>query len=81
MLQIDEVESLIRLFRASGDKSPFVIYTGYYPDEIQSELERLRKHKFIIVKFGRFIPDKQHRHDDVLGIELSSDNQYAEQIS
>ena len=66
MLQIDEVESLIRLFRASGDKSPFV---------------RLRKYKFIIVKFGRFIPDRQHRYDNVLGIELSSDNQYAEQIS
>lgn len=81
MLQIDEVESLIRLFRTSGDRSPFVIYTGYYPNEIQDELERLRKHKFIIVKFGRFIPGKQHRHDDVLGIELSSDNQYAEQIS
>ena len=80
-LQIDEVEDLIRLFRSNGDISPIVIYTGYYPNEVRSSLERLEKYENIIVKFGRFIPDKPHRYDDVLGITLSSDNQYAEQIS
>ena len=29
----------------------------------------------------RFIPNKPSRYDDVLGIELSSDNQFAERIS
>lgn len=80
-LQIDEVEDLIRLFRSNGDISPIVIYTGYYPNEVRSSLERLEKYENIIVKFGRFIPDKPHRYDDVLGITLSSYNQYAEQIS
>lgn len=80
-LQIDEVEDLIKLFRSNGDTSPIVIYTGYYPNEVRSSLERLEKYENIIVKFGRFIPNKPHRYDDVLGITLSSDNQYAEQIS
>ena len=30
-LQIDEVESLLSLFREKGDHSPFILYTGYYP--------------------------------------------------
>lgn len=81
MIQIDEIIDLISLFRKNECIVPFVIYTGYYPNEIQIEIERLQKFKFIIMKFGRFIPDKQHRYDSVLGIELSSDNQYAEQIS
>ena len=80
-LQIDEVETLIKLFRSNGDISPIVIYTGYYPNEIQPKLDRLKKYKNIIIKFGRFIPDKANRYDDVLGITLSSDNQFAMQLS
>lgn len=80
-LQIDEVETLIKLFRSNGDISPIVIYTGYYPNEIQPKLDRLKKYKNIIIKFGRFIPDKANRYDDILGITLSSDNQFAMQLS
>jgi len=56
-----------------------VIYTGYYPDEIKDMLKTLKTYENtnIIIKFGRFIPDKPHRFDDVLGVELASDNQYA----
>lgn len=81
LVQIDEVEKLIKVFRTHGDDSPFVIYTGYYPEEIEDELSRLRRFTNIVVKFGRFIPDRPHRFDDVLGVELSSDNQFAQQIS
>ena len=35
----------------------------------------------IIIKFGRYIPNQEKHYDDVLGIELASDNQYAEVIS
>jgi hypothetical protein len=31
----------------------------------------------LIFKFGRFIPDRPHRFDEVLGVELASDNQFA----
>ena len=80
LMQIDEVEELIKVFRAHGDDSPFVIYTGYYPEEIGDELSRLRHFTNIFMKFGRFIPDRSHRFDDVLGVELSSDNQWAERL-
>ena len=56
-----------------------VIYTGYYPDEIKDKLEILRVYEDmnIIIKFGRFIPNKPSRFDELLGVELASDNQYA----
>lgn len=80
MLQFDEVCELIEYFRNNDCNDMFVIYTGYYPDEIKDEIEILKKYKNIIIKFGRFIPNKHHRYDDVLGVELASDNQYAERI-
>lgn len=62
-------------------KDDIVIYTGYYPEEIPSYLDLLSaNYKNIIIKFGRFIPDKPHRFDELLGVELSSDNQYAKRL-
>lgn len=57
-----------------------VIYTGYYKNELSDKLETLKHFKNIIIKFGRFIPNRPHRYDEVLGIELASDNQYGEKI-
>lgn len=57
-----------------------VIYTGYYPKEILSELYYLWLFKGegnIIIKFGRFVPDRPHKYDELLGVELASDNQFA----
>ena len=31
----------------------------------------------VVVKYGRFVPDCQPHYDEVLGVNLSSDNQYA----
>ena len=80
-LQFDEIENLISCFRSHGENCQFVIYTGYYENEIQKQINRLKQYPNIIVKFGRFIPNQAHRFDDVLGIELVSENQYAKQIS
>ena len=80
-LQIDEIESLIKLFRSNGNMSTFVIYTGYYPNEVRDEIIRLQRYKHIIVKFGRYISNKSARYDDLLGITLASENQYAKIIS
>ena len=40
-----------------------------------------RNEKNIIIKYGRFIPDSKSRYDNILGITLASDNQYAEEIN
>lgn len=81
MLQFNEVLNVIQYFREQGCNDIFVIYTGYYPQEIVTELNHLRHFDNIIVKFGRYIPNRPSRYDDVLGITLVSDNQYAERIS
>lgn len=58
-----------------------VIYTGFNKDEISEEIKQLKTFENIVIKFGRFVPDKEKKYDDVLGITLSSPNQYAERIS
>lgn len=80
MLQFGEFYNLIGYFRKNNCYDDFVIYTGYYEDEIAEELSLLRGLENIIVKFGRFIPNSKKVFDNVLGIYLASDNQYAERI-
>ena len=67
-----------------------VIYTGYTVDELRyseppdfknNKLEWLWQFPNIIIKFGRFIPNQQPHYDEVLGVKLMSNNQYAERIS
>lgn len=72
-----ELISELRLFY----DDPVIIYTGYYKDEIIDIIEQLKNYTNIIVKFGRFIPNQQKHYDEVLGVYLASDNQYAEIIS
>ena len=35
----------------------------------------------IIIKWGRYIPNRPSRYDEILGVTLASDNQYGKQIS
>ena len=58
-----------------------VIYTGYNESEIQDKIEDLELYENIIIKFGRYIPNQQPHYDDVLGVKLASDNQYAKVVS
>lgn len=58
-----------------------VIYTGYYKEEIQEYIDKLMFFDNIIIKYGRYIPGYEKHYDDVLGVYLASDNQYAEKIS
>ncbi len=57
-----------------------VIYTGYKKEEIPFFIEVLKEFKNIIVKYGRYIPDQNPHYDEVLGVNLASDNQYAERL-
>lgn len=70
-----------RLRLEYGCVDPVVIYTGYNKEEIDGEIRFLMSMPNIIVKFGRFIPDQEPHLDNVLGVNLASSNQYAEQIS
>ena len=80
--QFRDVIELITMLRISYHCDDMVvIYTGYNKDEIKSYLSVLRRFKNITIKFGRFIPNQDKHFDDVLGVYLSSDNQYAEVIS
>lgn len=77
----DDLLAVLNDFRRAGVNDTIIIYTGYYKDEIVHQLDFI-KNNFtnIIVKFGRFLPDWNSRYDDVLGVNLASDNQYAEVI-
>lgn len=58
-----------------------VIYTGYCKEEIVDKIVVLSKYENIIVKYGRFVPNHTKHYDEILGVYLASDNQYAERIS
>lgn len=81
MDQFFETLSLISDFRINGMKDDIVIYTGYNKEEVADLLNMIGQYGNIIIKFGRFIPDQDPHFDEVLGVYLASDNQYAERIS
>lgn len=81
LLHIREVANLIKFFRENGEDCDFVIYTGYNKDEIPATIKFLSLFKNIVIKYGRYIPNSNSRYDEVLGVTLASDNQYAERIS
>ena len=76
----DDLIEFVKQLRESTDDD-IVIYTGYYKEEIADKISLLSKYKNIIIKYGRYIPDKKKHYDEVLGVYLASENQYAERIS
>lgn len=76
----EELPHFISYFRFYS-QDPIVIYTGYTEEELKNTLENLKLYQNIIIKFGRFKPNHQPHFDNVLGVYLASDNQYAKKIS
>ena len=76
----DDLIYFIRAFREKSD-AEIVVFTGFSRVEVDDKIDVLSSFKNIIVKFGRYIPGQKPHYDEVLGIELASDNQYAERIS
>lgn len=72
----EELINLITEIRSLTDDD-IVIYTGYKYEEIKDKINILKKFNNIIIKLGRYVPNSSKRYDDVLGIYLSSENQYA----
>lgn len=76
----EDLKDLIIKMRQHNDDD-IVIYTGYTEEELRDKVKWLSKYKNIIVKFGRFVPNQEKHFDGVLGVWLSSSNQYAKRIS
>ena len=69
--------NIIRLWHGRDDD--IVIYTGYTEEELQDNphFRHITSLKNIIIKYGRFRPNQTPHYDEVLGVNLASDNQYA----
>ncbi len=76
----EDVMKFIRYFR-SNTNDDIVIYTGYYYNEISDQIKQLQEFSNIVVKFGRFVPNSNPIYSSILGVQLASENQYAERIS
>lgn len=74
-----QVINFVKKFREVSSDD-IVIYTGYTKKEIQWYLTFFKDFDNIIIKYGRFIPDQKNHFDEVLGVNLASDNQYAERL-
>ena len=78
--QWDDMKTFVSEFRETNDDL-LIYYTGYYPEEIQDKIDWLKQYPNIIIKFGRFVPNKEKHYDEILGVELVSPNQYSRRIS
>ena len=78
----DDLIEFITAFRSKCEDD-VVIYTGYTEEEMEQKdfYKELRQFSNIIIKFGRFRPGQEPHYDEVLGVNLASDNQYAKRIS
>lgn len=75
----DLKELIVELRKVTNDD--IIIYTGYEESELFYKIAFLKQFSSIIIKFGRFIPNQSPHFDKLLGINLSSSNQYAKQLS
>ena len=75
----DLIEFITSLRKEHDCNDDVVIYTGYTENECRKNnwLSKLFSLGNIIVKFGRYIPGQNPHHDEILGVKLASDNQYA----
>lgn len=79
--QYKDIKRFLYLLRNAYEcNDDVVIYTGYNMGEISNLLDDMISFGNIIIKYGRFVPDQQKHFDDVLGVYLASDNQYAERL-
>lgn len=60
---------------------PIIIYTGYNKEEVTKIIYQITQYNNIIIKWGRYITNQTPHYDNILGINLASNNQYAEKIT
>lgn len=57
-----------------------IIYTGYNREEKEEVRDILKNYHNIIIKWGRYLINQPSHYDELLGVNLASQNQYAEWI-
>lgn len=77
----EDLSSFVKDIRDNNINDDIVIYTGYYENEISEQIKILKNYKNIIIKFGRYIPNQNPHYDEIIGVQLASNNQYAKKIS
>ena len=75
---MDLADLIIFIRKVKQCNDPIIIYTGYNKGEDDVVEMFLDHYDNIIVKWGRFIMGQEPHYDEVLGVNLASDNQYAE---
>lgn len=77
---VEEMSEFIDILRAGyGRNDDIVIYTGYTEEELAGNQYHnwIISRPNIVIKYGRFRPNQAPHYDEVLGVNLVSDNQYA----
>lgn len=80
----DDMIKVVYRLKELNCTDDIIVYTGYYKQEIPIEkLSELYTSTCgrLIIKWGRFIPNASSKYDEILGVTLASDNQYAEVIN
>lgn len=78
---LKELLWFIYKFRKVSDDKIF-IWTGYTKKECKDLIALIKMMNWgnIVFKFGRYIPGHKPHYDEVLGVNLASDNQWGEEI-
>lgn len=74
-LDLLDLVIFIRVHKQCDD--PIIIYTGYNEGEDWVVENSLRHYNNIIIKYGRYLMGHEPHYDDILGVKLASNNQYA----
>lgn len=81
----DTPEDLLEIVRAfrEDNNDDIVIYTGYTEYEVKNmqTYAALLQYPNIIIKYGRYIINQKPHYDNILGVYLASNNQYARNIT
>ena len=78
---IDDLLSFIYFIRKLKENNdPIIIYTGYNKEEATKFVYQITQYNNIIIKWGRYILGNEPHYDKILGVNLASNNQYAEKI-
>ena len=77
-IDLIELIKFIRIEKQCDD--PIIIYTGYGQGEDYIVEQSLRHYHNLIIKWGRYVQNLESRYDEVLGVQLASNNQYGEYI-
>ncbi len=80
---LGDIDAFLNILRNKYQcQDDVVIYTGYEENEVVNTVNYLAsKYSNITIKFGRYLVNQEPHYDEVLGVYLASDNQYAKKIS